>query len=167
MNKKHTTLPDTTGQAMPQSIRPQVIPAMFWYAALACYVIVLTFLSLNPWFRPEDRGGALSPDKVEHALAYGALAIMTFLCLVKARHGAGHGTTRVWITALSFAVVFGILMEIAQSLLTTNRTGSVEDAVANTIGAALGFATYQTAKYVRAKIMRHHGSDKGMAQRTE
>lgn len=141
-----------------QPIRQWVMSAPFWYAVLACCLVVLGFLSLNPWFRPASREGIFSPDKLEHALAYGGVAIIAFLCLTTARNGSMasqasmHNTARAWITALSFSALVGIAMEFAQSLLTVNRTGSVADAIANAIGAALGFVAYQAVKTIRAKI---------------
>ena len=50
--------------------------------------------------------------------------------------------------ALAFAalglVVLGIGIEIAQGLLTTTRAADPRDAVANTLGVALGMATVLT-----------------------
>jgi len=125
--------------------------AELWYAVLLCYLSALLFLSLNPWVRPATGNDLFSPDKVEHALAYGGLAIIAFVCLVRWRNGSIGGTAHAWLWAVLFAAVVGGLLEIAQSLLTHNRTGSVEDAVANALGAVLGFAAYQFVQAIRAR----------------
>lgn len=110
------------------------------YAVLACYLLVLGFLSLNPWLRPVTRPGMLSPDKFDHALAYGGLAVILYavLRIRLLRHGP-----QAWLAALLGASAIGVLVEIAQTLFTTNRTGSIEDAVANVIGAAFGLVAYR------------------------
>ena len=74
-------------------------------------------------------------DKLEHLLAYFVLAA----CAVQLFSGR---------RALAFAalglVVLGIGIEIAQGLLTTTRAADPRDAVANTLGVALGMATVLT-----------------------
>ena len=121
------------------------------YAVLACYLLVLFFLSLNPWVRPVFRDDIFSPDKLEHALAYGGLAILVFFCLNKWRNGSIRSTTRGWISAVLFSALIGVFVEIAQSLFTHNRTGSVEDAVANAFGAGLGCVAYLSVQSIRAR----------------
>lgn len=123
----------------------------FWYAVLACYLLLLGFLSLNPWVRPVSTNEILSPDKLEHALAYGGMSIIVFFCLASSRSGYWCDTLRAWVVALSVSMLIGILVEIVQSLFTSNRTGSVEDAVANAIGAVLGYVFYYAVKYVYAR----------------
>ena len=120
----------------------------FRYAVLACYLLVLGFFSLNPWIRPTSTENVFSPDKIDHAIAYGGLAIIIFFCFAKLHNRYITSTSRAWIAALVTSVLIGILVEIAQSLFTYNRTGSVEDAVANAMGAALGYAAYQGARYI-------------------
>jgi VanZ family protein len=43
-----------------------------------------------------------------------------------------------------FAVVYGIIIEICQAFFTTNRSGDVLDALANTTGAALAVIVLST-----------------------
>lgn len=136
-----------------ESSRQWVKMVKFWYAALACYLLVLGFLSLNPWVRPASRDEIFSPDKVEHALAYGGLAIIVFFCLIKSRNDYIRNTARAWIAAMFISALIGILLEVAQSLFIYNRTGSVEDSVANAIGAGLGYVAYLSVKYIRAKMV--------------
>lgn len=121
--------------------------AGFWYLILAGYLSVLFFLSLNPWIRPVTRNGVFSPDKIDHAIAYGGLSLIIFLCLVKSLKGREHG--KAWVLAISIAMLIGILIEISQSLFTLNRTGSLADALANATGAVAGFAVYHVAKTLR------------------
>ena len=125
--------------------------ARLWYAVLLCYLSALLFLSLNPWVRPAAGDDLLSPDKLEHALAYGGLAIMVFVCLVRWRNGPIGGTAQAWIAALLFSVLVGGMVEIAQTVFTPNRTGSVADALANAVGASLGFVAYQSVQSIYAR----------------
>lgn len=122
--------------------------AKFWYTVLVCYLSILGFFSLNPWIKPASTDSAFSPDKLDHAIAYGGLAIITFFCLTKPSCKYTNNISRAWIASLIIAVLIGILIEIAQGLFTYNRTGSTEDAVANAIGALLGYVAYQGAIYI-------------------
>ena len=131
-----------------ESIRCWMNNAKFWYAILACYLCVLGFLSLNPWIRPVSTDEIFSPDKLDHAFAYGGLSIITFFCLAHSRKEYVRSTGRVWITAMIISTLIGILIEVAQSLFTYNRTGSVEDAVANAVGAGIGCLSYHLVKYM-------------------
>lgn len=117
----------------------------FWRVIVLAYLTVLSFLSLNPWLRPKDSGGAFSPDKIDHAIAYAGLAIVIYLCLFPPRQ------PRAWVFAVAGATSTGILIEVAQSLFTTNRSGSVDDAVANAVGALLGFVLFRSAEYLHSR----------------
>lgn len=123
--------------------------AGFRYLILTSYMSVLLFLSLNPWIRPVTRHGAFSPDKIDHAFAYGGLSLIIFLCLDKSRKWHEYRKASVWALAISIAMLIGIMIEIAQSLFTLNRTGSLADAAANSIGTVTGYAVYHVAKYLR------------------
>ncbi|HZX31377.1 MAG TPA: VanZ family protein [Rhodocyclaceae bacterium] len=134
--------------------------AAFWYAVLACYLAVLLFLSLNPSIRPATTSGFLSPDKIAHAIAYGGLAILTFICLTKSREDFGRRTGRTWGVAVAMAASVGGLIEVAQALFTRNRTGSLDDALANALGAVIGCVVYLAAKRLLARVAM---SDSGSA----
>jgi VanZ family protein len=135
-----------------ESCRQWMMRPEFWYAILLCYLAVLGFLSLNPWVRPRSTDAIFSPDKLEHALAYGGLAIIVFHCIARSRRPDSSGAARAWLAAILISTLVGILIEVAQSLFTSNRVGSVDDAAANAIGAGLGFAAYHSVKYVHARI---------------
>lgn len=111
-------------------------------------------MSLNPWVRPVSTSHPFSPDKLDHALAYGGFSLVVFFCLEKLRKGHARVTAHLWAVAISIATLIGMLIEIAQSLFTSNRMGSVEDAVANAIGATLGCLVYFIARYIREKSGR-------------
>lgn len=128
----------------------------FGLAALGGYLAVVSFLSLNPWVRPVSEAGMLSPDKLDHALVYGGLTVIVYFFLRTWRGVNGRRSLWAWPWAIGAATLIGILIEIAQSLFTANRTGSVEDAVANAIGAVLGFLAFHAVKYLYARsIMRN------------
>lgn len=128
------------GPSFADTVRVRLANNRFWHLVLAGYLSVLAFLSLNPWVRPRDTGEVFSPDKIDHALAYGGLAIVIYLCLSPPRQ------PRAWAFAVAGATLAGILIELAQSLFTVNRSGSAEDAVANAIGTLFGFAVYRATQ---------------------
>jgi VanZ family protein len=121
------------------------------YLTLTGYLALLLFLSLNPWVRPKTTAALLSPDKLAHALAYAILAIGIFLALPCTSERFHHCRRCAWLMALAISVTAGIGVEIAQSVLTVNRTGSPEDAVANAIGVMLGLSLFQGMRFAFAK----------------
>lgn len=129
-----------------------MITSKFWYAALSCYLLILGFLSLNPWILPVSTNSIFSPDKLDHAFAYGGLTIIVFFCLTISRNAYGKNSARAWMVAILISSLFGVLVEVAQSLFTRNRVGSVDDALANIIGAVIGYIFYHVAKYIHAKV---------------
>lgn len=120
------------------------------YAILVVYLSTLGFLSLNPWIRPVSTGGAFSPDKIDHALAYGGLAVVIYFCLPRLRKDARRPSP-AWLVAVGLATLIGIVMEIAQSLFTVNRSGSLEDAAVNVLGAVLGYIIFQAVTWIHSK----------------
>ena len=133
-----------------------------WRKGLVCYLLVLGFLSLNPWFRPASNDDFLSPNKVDHALAYGGLAILVFLCINRPRIEYKRAASGKWLAAILIAVTVGILLEAAQSLFTDYRNGCVADVLVNAIGAILGYVAYHFVRYIHSKIM---ASDRAEGQR--
>lgn len=118
-----------------------------WYAALVVYLAALSVLSLNPWLRPVSRADLFSPDKIDHALAYGGLSILLYFCLSRSRRERVPSDLSIWGAAIGVAVLVGVLLEVCQSLFTRNRAGSVVDAIANAIGALVGYAFFQAAAW--------------------
>ncbi len=86
-------------------------------------------LSLLP---PVELGAPPQSDKLGHLLAYftlSAWAVMLFR------------TRAAQLRAALALAALGIAMEFAQWQLTADRLGDPSDALANTLGIALGFAT--------------------------
>lgn len=126
-------------------------PRKLLYAALAAYLLVLGFLSLNPWSRPPSRPGIFSPDKIAHGIAYGGLAIAFYCFLARSRIGKGPWRTGAWGMAIGASALVGALLEIAQGLLTSTRSGSLGDAVANLVGAVVGSAVFLAVQRLRGR----------------
>lgn len=114
---------------------------------LVAYLLALGFLSLNPWIRPASTGGTFSSDKIDHALAYGGLAVGIYFCLPGPRKDGRHGLP-AWMVAVGATTLIGIIMEISQTLFTVNRSGSLEDAAVNALGAVLGYVIFQVVKWL-------------------
>jgi len=103
-----------------------------WLALWALTIVAVIVLSMMP--RPPIPQ-ALVVGKIDHMIAY--LVLATFaMQLFRARR-----------TQLEMALVLvglGIALELAQGYLTTYRDMSAYDALADTIGVALGTATAWT-----------------------
>lgn len=131
---------------------------VLWRALLVSYLGLLGFLSLNPWVRPESTPGALSPDKLEHALAYGILAVSIYFSLASHAGCYRNCSFCAWSTAVGSAVSVGVFIEIAQGLFTSSRSGSIGDAAANAAGAMFGCIIFLVGKSFIRQIKVRHGS---------
>lgn len=118
----------TVNPAMKPFKRPKLWLGLW---ALAIAVVIAVCLMPPPPLPPLPDNS----DKVEHLLAYFVLAA----CAVQ----LFSGKRALAFVALGL-VVLGIGIEIAQGLLTTTRAADPRDAVANTLGVALGMATVLT-----------------------
>ncbi|GAB3379866.1 VanZ family protein [Lysobacter fragariae] len=74
-------------------------------------------------------------DKVEHLLGYAGLSAFAVLLFVR---------RSTQLRAAAGLVLLGVALEFAQALLTTTRMADPADALANTLGVALGFALSYT-----------------------
>ncbi|MDD5411248.1 MAG: VanZ family protein [Methylobacter sp.] len=111
-----------------------------WWWLLLFYLVVLGFLSLNPWLRPnpEQAIGFIAWDLLDHAVAYGLLSVLLMSAFIKRRRSL----------AMTFMVVvaaslIGVLFEYCQYWFTSTRQFSFYDAVANIFGSVLGVAAFQ------------------------
>ena len=107
--------------------RPRLWLGLWWLAVLAVVVLSL----VPPPAMELPRHG----DKVEHLLAYAALAA---------------AAVQVWrpgrplLLAGLGLVLMGVLLEFAQGALTATRQADPFDALANTLGVGLGLLTVFT-----------------------
>ena len=108
------------------------------YIAILCSVAigVLSFakLTLQP-FKMENG------DKLGHVIAYFAHTLFWLLYAVKNRV-----LKKALLFAISLSFFYGIVIEVLQGAITTYRTTSYYDVLANSVGillASLIFATYQ------------------------
>ncbi len=107
----------------------------FKWLLLFLYLIILGFLSLNPWLLPDPKQaiGSLSWDLLDHAIAYGGLSIL--LMLLFRLHNRPWMKATLVILASSLT---GILLEYSQAWFTLNRQFSLFDAAANVCGSVIG-----------------------------
>jgi glycopeptide antibiotics resistance protein len=95
------------------------------HLALCCvYVVVLIVLSLVPMDKPP---GADHTDKIHHFVAYAVLVLLWPFQII-----------RSWLGAFVFSTGLGLMLEVAQGVLTTGRSADPWDAVANAFGAMVG-----------------------------
>lgn len=116
--------------------------------AALCYFLLLAFLSLNPWLRPVSEG---IWDKVDHAIAYAGLTLLILFSV--RRTGGGHAGISfvVWTIAMGISFFVGAALEIAQSMLTRNRAGSLADLLANVVGILMAYVIFAFARFVYLK----------------
>ncbi len=103
---------------------PAALPAPLRWAIVAFSVIVLAWLTQAP---SEDLPTVNLWDKIEHALAFLALALLYGLLFPKAR-----------LRAAVAALVLGAVVEVLQAVLPFGRDAEALDLLADAIGVAAG-----------------------------
>ena len=92
----------------------------------------------------------LKPDKITHLVIFG---ILSYLLLAAFLHETAPSTLRlhavVW--ALLITISYGVLTEVLQTFVFIKRTGDVRDALANSLGAFLGWLIYQRRHKIKAR----------------
>lgn len=83
-------------------------------------------------------------DKVEHTIAYFVLALLWLLALRK---------FRIKGIVVITVVLYGVLLEVLQSELTTYRTFDYMDMIANTFGVLLAFVAYLFIEKKQFKLL--------------
>lgn len=121
-----------------------------WWLLLF-YLIILGFLSLNPWLLPDPNQaiGNITWDLLDHAVAYGGLSVLMMFAL---RQNRPWLMTSVVILASSLT---GILLEYSQYWFTLNRQFSLFDAAANVCGSVLGALAFWGAWLCHKRILRY------------
>lgn len=107
-------------------LRPFARPRL-WLGVWIFGWMLCIALSLLP---PIPLGGPQDSDKIGHFLAYFTLSAWA-VSIFRTRGAQG-------LAALSL-VALGLCIEWAQANLTDNRQGDLRDALANSLGIALGF----------------------------
>ena len=76
-------------------------------------------------------------DKVFHSLAYFFLALSWFFAVEKS-----HSIFKYKIVVVFFVLIFGIIIEVLQSSLTTYRTADYYDIMANSFGILIAMVLF-------------------------
>jgi VanZ family protein len=122
---------------------------------LSIYFVMLAFLSLNPWLRPNSGQavGNIPWDKIDHAAAY---CLFSFLLMWIYRE---YKQRRVvsFIVLLTCPLV-GVIFEYCQRWFTSTRQFSYHDAIANVFGTVLGVALFLCYLFVAKRANKYAGS---------
>ena len=114
----------------------------FW-PALAWSLIILLLTGLPGNFFPEivSFWDWLSPDKVVHLFIFGTLS---FLILFGYRHKytGRHKKKLIWVSIV-ITILYGVLTEILQYYVFIGRSGNIYDALADMIGAFIGWVAFE------------------------
>ena len=99
---------------------------------LAVLILVLSLIPLHFKQAPQIE----NLDKIEHAFAY---SVLTFSWLFTQKY---HFKKRAKIAIILGCFFFGIVIEILQATLTTYRSASLLDIVANSLGIVTAFGLF-------------------------
>lgn len=114
------------------------LPRPLRIAVFVLSVAVILYLSLAP--NEDVPGSKLIWDKAAHSIAYTILVTVGLL----------FSTHRRWVVVLGVWSI-GIGIEFAQAAMPFGRQGDPRDALANSIGIAVGVALWTIARRFRPK----------------
>ena len=122
------------------------MPKNFYLFFLILIVIILTVLSLKESisFVPN----LTFTDKIFHASAY---IVLTYICcryLILAK--PSFSLTKILVIVALFLTIYGIVIELLQTVITENRVGEFEDVLANISGIVLGSFIF---RYLSSRIL--------------
>ncbi len=113
---------------------------LLWWGIFVALMVLVAVVSLGP---PPASPDVPNADKWEHLTTYAGLALVAVQIF---RPG------RPLLVAGLALVLLGVLLEVGQGTLTTDRMMDWRDAVANTIGVGLGLLTSRTG--IRDALVR-------------
>lgn len=100
--------------------------------SLTVFIAYLSLGSFSEINMPID-----NPDKFFHSIAYFFLALSWFFAVEKS-----HSIFKYKIVVVFFVLIFGIIIEVLQSSLTTYRTADYYDIMANSFGILIAMALF-------------------------
>jgi VanZ family protein len=100
-------------------------------ALLIIYVLLLTILSLIS-IGGVPRLGSSIDDKIYHFIAYTIFTILCFNLL-----NTPQVKYKISISVV-IAIIYGIIIEVLQSVISNSRTSDFYDVVANSLGVVFG-----------------------------
>jgi VanZ family protein len=125
---------------------------IFRLTIFASFALAILWLSLAP-HPPLPKTGLLSWDKAQHAMAYAVLALLGGWALEPLM---GNGL-RAWRRGAAIAILYGVLLEMAQMLLTRSRSAQIGDAVADAVGALAAYFGVWLAATLRECLKQPEG----------
>lgn len=99
---------------------------------LVGYIILITILSLISLTNMPAIGLGFE-DKIYHAFAYSVFVVLCFNYLTQISEKSAT------LKAIIFSIGYGIIIEVLQKVLNTNRTFDLWDIVANIVGVLFGY----------------------------
>lgn len=116
---------------------------IIWMAIL--YSVAITVLFFIPTEGLPSVGGSRF-DKIVHFLFFFALVILWQLVIFK--NNDDELPRKMIFFILGFTLVYGILIEVFQELLTASRTADPFDVVADFLGALIGVLVFNKVKHL-------------------
>ncbi len=102
-------------------------------------LVIAAILFLSLFNSPKTRLDSISfIDKIAHVCMYGGLEVVIWFEYL--RHHTGLNRTRIALLGIVAPIALGGAMELAQALLTENRSGDWMDLIADAVGVMAGAA---------------------------
>jgi len=122
------------------------VPKNLYLFFLILFIFFITILSLKESISFASNFVSYI-DKIFHVSAY---IVLTYLCsryLILSKPSLS--LTKTLVIVAIFLTIYGIVIEVLQTVLTENRVGEFEDVLANILGIALGSFIF---RYLNSRI---------------
>lgn len=106
------------------------------------WMTFITLLSLFSFSGDDDipKFNIPNADKLGHFIFYFVAAVLGCFFIREQTKGVLRQTKAILIIGVT-VIIYGIIIEVIQGVLTVDRTGDIYDALANSIGALCGAVT--------------------------
>jgi len=110
--------------------------AFYIASSITLGIAVLSLVNISDY--PIVASGS---DKIKHAFAY---ACLSFFWIVTFRDNNNRSATVFWVGVICF--IYGTIIEVLQTTITSYRTADLKDMLANFIGIVIGIVTFWLIK---------------------
>ena len=109
------------------------------------YALLLAILSLVPINGDVPHFGFSFDDKIYHLIAYFILTILLYVYASKLR-----GNSKI-LLVFGIAVIYGIIIEVLQEMLSSERASEIFDVIANVSGSLIAVFVILSKRKLKLK----------------
>lgn len=115
---------------------------IYFFSMVTTFVVTVLYLMPGNELPKVDNWDFLSADKWMHFACFMAISVSSVTAFRKQKKFIQLYQNATYITLIGFTI-YGVILEILQGLLFTNRYTEITDMIANTFGVFIGIVIYK------------------------